>query len=54
MVVIAYYVIQFKVNKIIDKGLCIAIDLIYIIVLAFTAINVLWYLFLARIDTASD
>ena len=54
LVVIAYFIVQFKVNKVMEQGLCIPIDSIYIIVMIFCAINTLWYLFLARIETASD
>ena len=46
------YIIQSK-GETINRG-CINIDSIYITVLVFAALNTLWYIFLARIELASD
>ena len=46
------YIVQFKVQEV-DTA-CLSIDAIYITVLVFAGINTLWYLFLFRVDYASD
>lgn len=53
IVLIISYIVQFKVNKSVDLS-CVEIDSIYITVLVFTGINAIWYVFLSRIEFASD
>jgi hypothetical protein len=56
LILIISYVVQFKLSTSSNKisGTCLQIDSVYVTILVFACVNTLWYLFLARVETASD
>ena len=54
LVMIISYIVQFKLNANAALKSCINIDLIYIVCIIFVAVNSLWYLFLWRVQSATD
>lgn len=51
LVLILLYIVQFKVYT---APPCVQVDTVFITVIVFAAINALWYIYMARIECASD
>jgi hypothetical protein len=54
VLVLVYYVVTFKVEKVLKKGLCINIDSVYLIVIFILGVSFALYLNLARVEIATD